>query len=97
MLLGNHGETQRICNSTEAFPDGIKPLDRLVERCELISKLPAELKVNLKPKDMPILGGAIAGGATHLMTGDQRDFGKFWGKTVQGVKIVSPRMLVEEI
>jgi len=41
--------------------------------------------------------GAIAGQATHLLTGDERDFGRFWGKTVQGVKIVSPRMLVEEL
>jgi hypothetical protein len=48
-------------------------------------------------KDAPILGGAIAGQATHLLTGDERDFGKFWGKTIQGVKIVSPRMLAEEL
>jgi hypothetical protein len=46
---------------------------------------------------VPILGGAIAGHATHLLTGDEKDFGKYWGKTVQGVKIVSPRMLVQEL
>lgn len=48
-------------------------------------------------KDVPILSGAIAGRATHLLTGDERDFGKFWGKTIQGVKIISPRMLAEEL
>lgn len=84
-------------NLAAKFPDGLKALDRLVEQCEMVSKLSADLNIDLKPKDVPILGGAIAGGATHLMTGDQRDFGKFWGKTVQGVKIVSPRMLVEEL
>jgi hypothetical protein len=55
------------------------------------------LEVELPLKDMPILGGAIAGGATHLLTGDERDFGRLWGKTIQGVKVVSPRMLAEEL
>jgi len=48
-------------------------------------------------KDRPILGGAIGGRATHLLTGDERDFGKYWGRTIQGVKIVSPKMLAEEM
>jgi predicted nucleic acid-binding protein len=53
--------------------------------------------VKLKPKDLPILGGAIDGQATHLLTGDERDFGELFGKTIEGVKIVSPRMLAEEM
>jgi len=59
--------------------------------------LAANIEVVLPLKDQPILGGAIAGHATHLLTGDERDFGEFWGKTIRGVKIVSPRMLVEEL
>jgi predicted nucleic acid-binding protein len=55
------------------------------------------VEAGLPLKDVPILGGAIAGHATHLLTGDERDFGKLWGKTIQGVKILSPRMLVEEL
>jgi hypothetical protein len=72
-------------------------LERLAGRCEVISQLVTDLNVELALKDAPILGGAIAGEATHLLTGDEKDFGKFWGKTIQGVKIVSPRMLVEEL
>lgn len=78
-------------------PDGVKALARLVKRCEMVSQLATDLEIGLPAKDQPILGGAIAGHATHLLTGDERDFGKFWGKTVQGVKIVSPQMLVEEL
>jgi hypothetical protein len=63
----------------------------------MVSQLVTDLKVELPLKDRPILGGAIAGRATHLLTGDERDFGKFWGKTVQGVRIVSPKMLAEEV
>ncbi|MGH7992848.1 MAG: PIN domain-containing protein [Limisphaerales bacterium] len=78
-------------------PGTLKALERLVKRCEMVSRLAADLEADLPLKDQPILGGAIAGRATHLLTGDERDFGKFWGKTVQGVKIVSPRMLAEEL
>ena len=44
-----------------------------------------------------LIGGAIAGNASHLLTGDERDFGVFFGKTIRGVKIVSPRMLADEL
>ncbi len=79
------------------FPDSLTTLKRLVRQCELISQLAADLAVELPLKDKPILGGAIAGRATHLLTGDERDFGKYWGRTIQGVKIVSPKILAEKM
>jgi predicted nucleic acid-binding protein len=88
-------ETRR--NLELKFPSGLKSLERLARRCEMVSQLAAGLEIELPLKDRPILGGAIAGRATYLLTGDERDFGRFWGKAVQGVKIVSPRMLAEEV
>jgi len=79
------------------FPEGLKALERLAKQCETIPQIMTDLEVELPMKDVPILGGAIAGQATHLLTGDERDFGKFWGKTIRGAKIVSPRMLVQEL
>lgn len=84
-------------NLAAKFPDGVEALERLAKQCEVVLRLEADLEVELPLKDAPILGGAIAGQATHLLTGDERDFGKFWGKTIQGVKIVSPRMMAEEL
>ena len=84
-------------NLAAKFPGGVKALERLVNQCEVVLRLVTDLKVELPLKDVPILSGAIAGHATHLLTGDERDFGKFWGQTIQGVKIVSPRMLAEEL
>ena len=84
-------------NLAAKSPDGVKALERLVNKCELVSRLATNLEIVLPLKDQPIFGGAVAGGATHLLTGDERDFGKFFGKTIQGVKIVSPRMLAEEL
>jgi predicted nucleic acid-binding protein len=84
-------------NLAAKIPDCVKALERLIGRCEVISQLVNDLDVDLPLKDVPILGGAIAGEATRLLTGDEKDFGKFWGKTIQGVKIVSPKMLVEKL
>lgn len=32
-----------------------------------------------------------------LLTGDERDFGLYYGRTIQGVKIVSPRQLADKL
>ena len=84
-------------NLAVKYPGGAMALARLVKQCEIVSQLETDVDVELPLKDMPILGGALAGHATHLLTGDERDFGKFWGQIIQGVKIVSPRMLAEEL
>lgn len=48
------------------------------------------LEVTLRDKDRPILLAAIAAGATHLLTGDRRDFGAYYGQVIAGVLIVPP-------
>jgi predicted nucleic acid-binding protein len=96
-LTNDYAAEEARRNLAVKSPDGVKELERLLKQCEMVSRMAADLKVELALKDVPVLGGAIAGQATHLLTGDERDFGKLWGKTIQGVKIVSPRMLVEEL
>jgi predicted nucleic acid-binding protein len=96
-LTNEYAAEEARRNLTAKFPDGVKGLERLLKKCELISQLAPDVEAGLPLKDVPILGGAIAGQATYLLTGDERDFGKLWGKTIQGVKIISPRMLVEEL
>jgi predicted nucleic acid-binding protein len=44
----------------------------------------------LPEKDQPILRAAIAAGATHLLTGDLRDFGHLFGHRVGGVVVETP-------
>lgn len=79
------------------YPDSLAGFDDLLLGCPLVPALAVELSVELVAKDRPILSGAIAGQATHLLTGDQTDFGHLFGKTIQGVKVVSPRMLADEL
>lgn len=46
--------------------------------------------IQLREKDWPILGGAVAAGATHLITGDMRDFGPLMGQVLLGVLVLTP-------
>lgn len=54
--------------------------------------LPPERRggIELPEKDWPILGGAVASGATHLITGDQRHFAPYFGRQILEVWIVRP-------
>ena len=47
--------------------------------------------IELPDKDQPVLLAAIGAGATHLLTGDFRHFGPYYGERIEGVLILSPR------
>jgi predicted nucleic acid-binding protein len=46
--------------------------------------------ISLPEKDVPILLAAIEGRATHLLTGDIRHFGPYFGRKIEGIAIVLP-------
>ena len=69
-------------------------LDELLKKVEVgeALMLPPERrgKIELPEKDWPILGGAVASGATYLITGDQKHFGPYFGRQILGVWIARP-------
>jgi uncharacterized protein len=73
----------------------LKRLQRLVAVMEFASGYAVDVPENallarLPEKDRPILAAAINAQATHLLTGDRRHFGEFYGKRIGGVLIQSP-------
>ena len=46
--------------------------------------------VSLPDKDKPILAAAIHTRATHLLTGDFKHFGQYFGQTIVGVCVLPP-------
>jgi uncharacterized protein len=46
--------------------------------------------VSLPDKDKPILLAAMEAHATHLVAGDVRHFGPYFGKRVEGILILTP-------
>ena len=74
-------------------------LEELLKKIEVgeAMMLPPELRgeIDLPEKDWPVLGGAAAAGATHLITGDLRHFGPFFGEAVLGVLVLRPADYLE--
>lgn len=96
-LTNSYAAEEARRNLARKCPDVLPRFAAIVKRCEPVPAIAVDVPVALAAKDAPVLGGAIAGRATHLLTGDERDFGRYFGKTIQGVKIVSARMLAEEL
>lgn len=69
-------------------------LNRLLDGLEVTSGgsvAPADREgIDLPDKDWPILGGAVAARATHLVTGDVRHFGPYFGRRLFGVFVTLP-------
>ncbi len=53
--------------------------------------------IELPEKDWPILAGAIAAEATHLVTGDLKHFGRHFGKEIHGILVLPPADYIRAI
>jgi len=73
-------------------------LDELSRGLVLFDAIPRKLSygVSLPEKDVPIFLAALAARATHLITGDLRDFGRYFGKTIEGVRVITPSNYLRE-
>lgn len=67
----------------------------LIRHSVAASALP--VGIHLPEKDVPILLGAIRARATVLLTGDNSHFGRYFGKTVAGVRILPPAEFLLEM
>ena len=68
-------------------------LTALVERLPTVREQPEVIlprDLTLREKDRPVLAAAMGARATHLLTGDRRDFGPFPGRTVAGILVLTP-------
>lgn len=83
-------EAQRNLSS----PNQKTELVHLCKSVEVVSVvLPEEdvaILAEFPVSDRPILWAAIAVHASHLLSGDFKAFGRFYGDTIEGVKIVPP-------
>ena len=107
-FLGNLKERAELISSVYATAEAEKNLQVKMPKClaafkelekslKILSFQIFDLEVTIASKDQPILCGAIAAKADFLLTGDKKDFGHLFGKTVGGVKIVTVSLLVEEL
>ena len=82
-------------NGSRVFPEFQSGLESLLPRIRMVPRPVSKLEITLKSKDIPILYGAVAGKATHLLTYDIADFGELMRRPYKGVRVLTPRMLIE--
>lgn len=71
--------------------DQLHRLQGLLERVQIVAELaPLPSGLKLPEKDQLIVQAALACAATHLLTGDKRHFGKYYGRRIGGVLILPP-------
>ena len=90
-----------LCSSRYALEEARINLNNEVQRTRLV-RLAGKVQlfdagkhelpegVSLPEKDVPILLAAIEARATHLLTGDFRHFGSYFGKRVEGILVLPP-------
>lgn len=74
-------------------PAQIKKLEDYLSTVHIVPEVDPDLPcpIDLTEKDRPVLLAAISIKANYLITGDAIHFGKYFGRTVSGVKICRPR------
>jgi len=77
-------------------PEQRRELEELLGSVEVVPTAaptdhPLFSTMELADKDRPVLLAAIGVGATHLLTGDFRHFGPYYGKRIEGVLVLPPR------
>jgi predicted nucleic acid-binding protein len=80
-------------------PEQLKRLENLILGLKVVHEMDDKLlptEIQLRSKDRPILAAAIAARADYLITGDFKDFGEYFGKSILGVKILPPALFFRE-
>lgn len=87
-------------NLMAKVPDRMPLLDRLMSRLRVASVASSIMRTTpheIADKDRPVLAAAVALACDALITGDRTHFGTFYGRTLTGVLIHSPRSLHDQL
>lgn len=80
---------------------GVTALEELLLNVDVApfqhEELPPGVADRLPEKDRPVLAAAIRRRCDVLVTGDRTHFGTFYGTSIEGVRIHSPRSLAEAL
>lgn len=75
-------------------------LARLLERVALVGEAPSALVEWARTEGLPLQDASVLAAAVHasadlLVTGDARDFGPLYDRSLRGAKVVSPKRALD--
>ena len=102
LMVSAHALEEARRNLTRKSHSFDKRLADLLAMTEVVAEAPAPLVAwalehGLPLKDAPILAAVAHANADILATGDLRDFGRLFGKSLRGVRILSLAKAIEAV
>lgn len=102
LMVSAHALEEARRNLTRKSHSFDKRLADLLAMTEVVAEAPAPLVAwalehGLPLKDAPILAAAVHANADILATGDLRDFGHLFGKSLRGIRILSLAKAIEAV
>lgn len=93
--------TEASRNLAAKSPAGLPVLAAILARIQMGALVASDAHLpetlTLSEKDRPVLAAAIHCQCKLLVTGDRTHFGALYGKTIQGVRILSPAMVAQSV
>jgi predicted nucleic acid-binding protein len=87
------GEVQRNLHLVDQIAR-LRVLMRTVQVVSFEKLIEIPETMALPEKDRPVLAAAVQAGADHLVSGDKKHFGPWYGRTIRGVRITAPTGLL---
>ncbi|HXV62683.1 MAG TPA: PIN domain-containing protein [Vicinamibacteria bacterium] len=102
LLTSPHALEEARRNIQLKYPERLRDLESIIPELRVTAEATPErvawaLAQSLPPEDAPILAAAVQAKADRLVTGDRTHFGRFYGKRLGGVKVVSPAQALAEL
>ena len=96
LVTNPHALEEAYRNLAQKRPEhiaGMKELQKDIEVSPAFSHV--DSAAGLPDHDIPILAGAIGAGCTHIWTSDKKHFGKWYGRKIHDISIISSIMLAD--
>jgi hypothetical protein len=89
LVTSAYAATEAARNIAAKRPLWKEKHEAVMARVKIVPEAVLHVDAGLPDKDKPILAAAIAAQCAYLVTGDKRDFGHLYGKTIEGVTVES--------
>lgn len=72
-----------------SYPNQLRELEVCLTKVQIVPEVDTAIAcpIDLPEKDRPVLMAAISAKADYLVTGDLEHFGRYFGRTIAGVRI----------
>lgn len=92
-ITSDYAAAEAHRNIASKRPQWMSGYEAIMQAIRIVPSIDSPVPVVIADKDRPILATAIRERCNYLVTGDRRDFGHLFGKTVRGTQVATIPMM----